>query len=134
MSIIFSIIRITNHSGRKIHKQITYLIAVSFACMWIELLVQKLIMCIFHSCKMFKPVALAQLISQYLFVLSVSAMILKLWVTAADVVADISLVAAPMQLWKNVGLSRNRKILVLSTFGASLLITAITIPHSIMLF
>jgi len=55
-------------------------------------------------------------------------------VPAADIVADVSLVAVPMQLWKDAGLSRSRKILILSAFGASLSITAITIPHSIMLF
>lgn len=52
----------------------------------------------------------------------------------ADIIADTCLVAAPLHLLKNVGLSRSRKILVQSAFGASLLITAITIPHSILLF
>ncbi|KAG0707960.1 hypothetical protein DFH29DRAFT_843976 [Suillus ampliporus] len=114
MSIIFSIIRVANYSGCKIHKWITYLIAVSFACMWVALLVQKIDVCIVQACQMAKPVALSQLIT--------------------DVIADCSLVVAPLQLWKNVGLSRSRKILVLSSFGASLLITAVTIPHSVILF
>jgi hypothetical protein len=114
MSVIFGIIRIANHSGRKAHKWITHLIAVSFACMWVALLVQKVNVCIFQACKMSEPVALSQLIT--------------------DVIADFSLIAAPLQLWKNVGLSRSRKILVMSSFGASIIITAITIPHSIILF
>ncbi|KAG1748221.1 hypothetical protein EDB19DRAFT_1630413, partial [Suillus lakei] len=113
MSVIFSIIRITNHSGLKMHKQITYLIAVSFACMWAALLTHRLTLCAFYSCRMGKSVALSLLIT--------------------DVVADISLVAVPLHLWRNVGLSRGRKILILSAFSASLLITAITIPHSIVL-
>jgi hypothetical protein len=51
----------------------------------------------------------------------------------ADVIADACLVAAPLYLLKNVGLSRSKKTLVQSAFGASLLITAITITHSILL-
>ncbi|KAG1741458.1 uncharacterized protein EDB91DRAFT_330028 [Suillus paluster] len=114
MSIIFSIIRVANHSGHKIHKWITHLIAVSFACMWVALLAQKIYVCAVQACQMAEPVALSQLIT--------------------DVISDCLLVAAPLQLWKNVGLSRSRKILVLSSFGASLLITGITIPHSVILF
>lgn len=49
MSIIFSAIRIANRSGCKTHKQITYLIAVSFACMWAALIAQKMSVCELHS-------------------------------------------------------------------------------------
>ncbi|KAG1858147.1 hypothetical protein F4604DRAFT_1527367, partial [Suillus subluteus] len=112
MSIIFSVIRITNHSGCKIHKQITYLIAVSFACMWAALIVQKMSVCKLHSCIMSPSVVFSQLI--------------------ADGIADVSLVATPLYLWTKVGLSRSRQILVQSAFGTSLsLITAIIIFHSI---
>lgn len=132
MSIIFCIIRITNHSGRKLHRWIAYLIALSFLCMWIALLVQKIDVCRFQACQMSESVALSQLISQYLsFIL---CMVLKSLILTADVFADFSLVAAPLQIWKNVGLSRSRKILVLSSFGASILITATTIPLSVILF
>ncbi|KAG1764898.1 hypothetical protein EV702DRAFT_92221 [Suillus placidus] len=113
MSVIFSIIRITNHPSFKIHRQITYLIAVSFACMWAAVLAHRITLCALHACHMGKSVAISLLIT--------------------DIVADISLVAAPLHLLRNVGLSRSRKILVLSAFSASLLITAITIPHSIIL-
>jgi len=61
-------------------------------------------------------------------------MVLKLWFPAADVIADTSLVVVPLHLWKNVGLSRGRKILIISTISSSILITVITIPHSIVLF
>lgn len=61
-------------------------------------------------------------------------MVLKWLFPTADVIADFSLVAAPLQLWRNVGLSRSQKILIMSSFGASIIITAITIPHSIILF
>lgn len=114
MSLIFSIIRTTNTSGNKIHKQITYLIAASFMCMWTALIVYKITVCTYYSCRMTQAVALSQLIT--------------------DVIADASLIVAPIQLWKNVGLSRTNKILIFSAFGSSVLITVITIPHSIMLF
>ncbi|KAG2069743.1 hypothetical protein BDR04DRAFT_673316 [Suillus decipiens] len=113
MSMIFSIIRITNHSGRRYQGWITYLITVSFACMWAAVLVQKNVTCVF-ACHVTEIAALLQM--------------------STDIVADVSLIAAPLQFWKNARLSRNSKILIFSTFGASLLITAITIPHSIMLF
>ncbi|OJA16358.1 hypothetical protein AZE42_07819 [Rhizopogon vesiculosus] len=114
MSVIFSIIRIAKHSVSKVHRQVTYLTAASFACMWVAILVQKIGACHFHSCRMGRGLALSQLIT--------------------DVVADVALVAVPLHLWKNVGLSRGRKILVLSAFSSSILITVITIPLSIILF
>ncbi|OAX40613.1 hypothetical protein K503DRAFT_864469 [Rhizopogon vinicolor AM-OR11-026] len=110
LSIIFSILRLANHL---VQKQVIYLIAVCFACMWFALLAQKLTICNFHSCEMDKTFALSQLIT--------------------DILADIALVAAPLQLLGDMALSRNRKILVLSTFSASFLITIITIPHNIIL-
>ncbi|KAG2064209.1 hypothetical protein BDR04DRAFT_1146007 [Suillus decipiens] len=113
MSVIFSIIRITNHSIFKIHRQITYFIAVSFACMWVALLAHRITMCAVHSCHSGKSVALSLLIT--------------------DIIVDISLVATPVYLWRNVGLSWSTKILVLSAFSASLLNTVITIPHAMIL-
>ncbi|KAG1808251.1 uncharacterized protein BJ212DRAFT_667147 [Suillus subaureus] len=112
MNIIFSVIRITNHSGCKIHKQITYLIAASFAYMWAVLIAQKMSACKLHSCIMSPSVAFLQLI--------------------ADAIADVFIVATPLYLWTKVELSRSRQILVQSAFGTSLsLITTITIFHSI---
>ncbi|KAG1786062.1 uncharacterized protein HD556DRAFT_1248703 [Suillus plorans] len=114
MSVIFSIIPVATHSTYKIHSQITYLIAVSFACMWAALVAQKITICEFHSCHMGKTVALSLLIT--------------------DVIADISLVAAPLYLLKNIRLSRSKKLLVQSAFSASLVISAITVTYSILLF
>jgi hypothetical protein len=113
MSIIFSIIRVTNHSNFKVHRRITYLIAISFACMWAALIAHRLTMCAYRSCRMGGSVAFSVLIT--------------------DVIGDFALVATPLQLWRNAGLSRSTKILVLSSFSASLLITAVTVPHSIIL-
>jgi hypothetical protein len=114
MSLIFSIIRTANPSGDKNHKRIIYLIAAFFMCMWTALIAYKITVCTYYSCRMTQAMALAQL--------------------TTDIVADAALIIAPIQLWKNVGLSRSSKILILSAFGSSVLITAITIPHSIMLF
>lgn len=132
MSVIFSIIPVATHSRYKIHSQITYLIAVSFACMWAALLAQKITMCEFHSCHMGKSVALSLLISQYLcaFLGCYGPQITRI---TADIIADVSLVAAPLYLMKNIRLSRSKKLLVQSAFGASLLITVITITHSMLL-
>ncbi|KAG1860163.1 hypothetical protein DFJ58DRAFT_279581 [Suillus subalutaceus] len=113
MSIIFSIIRIANPSGYNYQKWTTYLIAISFVCMWVAIMIQKNITCVF-VCHTTKSVALLQMIT--------------------DVIADVSLIAAPLQFWKNVRLSRNSKILIFSTFGASFIISIITITHSTMLF
>ncbi|KAG2355938.1 hypothetical protein BDR07DRAFT_1301790 [Suillus spraguei] len=63
MSIIFSIIPVANHSGSKIHKWVTSLVVVCFACMWTALLVQKIIICEFHSCRTGKSVGVSLLIS-----------------------------------------------------------------------
>jgi len=52
---------------------------------------------------------------------------------AADIISDVVLVVAPVYLWRDVGLSRNRKIVILSAFSASLLITAVAIPHNMIL-
>lgn len=114
MSIVFSIIRITNQSGCGIHQRITYVIAGSFACMWAGLVAQKINICQFHACRMAGSVALSQLIT--------------------DVIADTFLVAAPLHLWRNLRFPRRRKILIMSAFSATILITVITIPHSIILF
>ncbi|KAG1764450.1 hypothetical protein EDD22DRAFT_776040, partial [Suillus occidentalis] len=113
MSIVFSIIRVTNHSNFKVHRRITYLIAVSFVCMWVALLAHRLTLCAYHSCRMGKSVAFSVLIT--------------------DIIADFVLVVTPLKFWRNTGLSRSTKILVLSSFSASILITAVTIPHSIIL-
>ncbi|KAG2115037.1 hypothetical protein DEU56DRAFT_761718 [Suillus clintonianus] len=114
MSIIFSIIRIANPSGDKVHKRITYLIAVSFVCMWAALVAYKITMCTNYSCRMTRTIALLQL--------------------TTDIAGDFPLIVAPLQFWKNAGLSRNNTILIMSVFGSSILITIVTIPHSIMLF
>ncbi|KAG2137423.1 uncharacterized protein EDB93DRAFT_1091222, partial [Suillus bovinus] len=116
MSIIFSIIPVANHSEHKIHAQITYLIAASFACMWAAAdRPEDHCLCI--------PLLPHGRVGGTLAFDHITA----------DVIADISLVAIPLYLLKNVGLSHSKKLLVQSAFGSSLLITAITITHSVLL-
>jgi hypothetical protein len=76
MSIIFSIIRIVNFSVYKYEKWITYFITASFGCMWVAVLIQKIETCIF-ACQVTKSVAILQMTSQYLFLLSTPVMVLK---------------------------------------------------------
>jgi hypothetical protein len=66
MSMIFSIIRVTKDSASNLHRQITYLIAVSFACMWAAIIAQKMSVCFHNGCQMFRSLALSQLVSEYL--------------------------------------------------------------------
>lgn len=66
MSVIFSIIRFVKHSVSKAHRQVVYLIAVSFACMWAAIIAQKMSVCNPHSCQMGNSVALSRLISEFL--------------------------------------------------------------------
>ncbi|KAG2362212.1 hypothetical protein BDR07DRAFT_1407538 [Suillus spraguei] len=101
MSMIFSVIRITNHSGLKYQEWITYLITVSFVCMWAAILIQKNVTCVF-ACHATEIAALLQM--------------------TTDIIADGSLIAAPLQFWKNARLSRNSKILIFSTFETTLIL------------
>ncbi|KAG2078434.1 hypothetical protein BDR04DRAFT_1086756 [Suillus decipiens] len=107
MSVILLIIPIANHSGSKIHKRITYLVVACFACTWTALLVQKIIICEFHSCRMGKSVAVSLLVT--------------------DIIADITLVVVPLYLLQIIGRPRSNMILVQFAFGASLLVPVFTI-------
>lgn len=52
----------------------------------------------------------------------------------ADIISDIILVAVPVQFLRDVRLPRDCRILVFSAFSASLLISGVTILHSVLLF
>ena len=53
---------------------------------------------------------------------------------AADVSADAVLVLAPIPFLRDVHLSQNRRILILTTFSSSLFVSAISITQSAFLF
>ncbi|KAG2069005.1 hypothetical protein BDR04DRAFT_1056138 [Suillus decipiens] len=113
MSVIFSIIPIANHSESKIHKRVISLVVVCFGCMWTALLVLKINICKFDSCRMGKSVGISHLVT--------------------DIIADITLVVVPLYLLGTIGHPRSSMILVQFVFGASLLVLAFTIPHSVLL-
>ncbi|KAF9219867.1 hypothetical protein BS17DRAFT_788525 [Gyrodon lividus] len=111
MSILCSMLRIANPSPKL--RRITYCIAVLFMTTGIALVAQKLVICELDRCKITTDVAIAQLVT--------------------DVVSDAILVAAPVRVLRDVKLSWKRRILILSAFSASVLITGITILHSVLL-
>ncbi|KIJ13009.1 hypothetical protein PAXINDRAFT_81922, partial [Paxillus involutus ATCC 200175] len=111
MSILCSIVRIANPSPKL--RRIAYCIAAVFSTMGIALVAQKIVMCSLDSCKFMSHIAITQLVT--------------------DVVSDAMLVAASVRFLRDVKLSRKRRVLILSTFSASILITAVTILHSVLL-
>ncbi|KIJ63210.1 hypothetical protein HYDPIDRAFT_156758 [Hydnomerulius pinastri MD-312] len=112
ISILISIVRAANPSPQL--RRAAWLTGCSFALMWIALIAQRIVICVQHSCEIAQTVAISQLIT--------------------DVFSDCILVALPIRLLRGTKLSRRRRILILSAFSASLLITAVTILHSAVLF
>ncbi|KIJ61876.1 hypothetical protein HYDPIDRAFT_95616, partial [Hydnomerulius pinastri MD-312] len=111
-SILLSLIRVSNPTGTL--RRIALFFVGSFGIMCVALTIQKVYFCARYRCAMSTSVAVAQLIT--------------------DVISDIVLVTAPIRLLREVRLSKNRRILLLSAFSASLLISAVSIPHSVLLF
>ncbi|KIK91736.1 hypothetical protein PAXRUDRAFT_830571 [Paxillus rubicundulus Ve08.2h10] len=111
MSILCSIVRIANPSPKL--RRVAYGIAVVLLTTAIALVAQKIVMCSMDSCKFTMHVAITQLVT--------------------DVVSDAMLVAASVRFLRDVKLSRNRRLLILSAFSASVLITGVTILHSVLL-
>ncbi|KIJ58059.1 hypothetical protein HYDPIDRAFT_103344, partial [Hydnomerulius pinastri MD-312] len=112
LSILLALIRVSNPTGTLRRTVLSF--AGSFAVMCVTLTTQKIYVCAKHECMMSTSVAVAQLIT--------------------DVISDIVLVTAPIRLLREVRMSKNRRILLLSAFSASLLISAVSIPHSVLLF
>ena len=52
----------------------------------------------------------------------------------ADVISDLLLVVLPVYFLRRIKINHRKRIMIFSAFSASLLITAVTILHSIMLF
>ncbi|KAH0834210.1 hypothetical protein J3R83DRAFT_11522 [Lanmaoa asiatica] len=111
MSILCSIVRITNPTPKL--RRIAYCIGVMFLAMEAALLAQKIFICVKDLCRITNAVAIAQLVT--------------------DVISDIILVAAPVRFLRDVQLPRDRRILIISVFSTSILITGITILHSVLL-
>ncbi|KAF8838575.1 hypothetical protein BDN67DRAFT_971363 [Paxillus ammoniavirescens] len=111
MSILCSIVRIANPSPNL--RRIAYCIAAVFLTTGFALVAQKIVVCSLNSCKFTMHIAITQLVT--------------------DVFSDAMLVAASVRFLRDVKLSRKRRVLILSTFSASVLITAVTILHSVLL-
>ncbi|KAG1729001.1 hypothetical protein EDB19DRAFT_1744696 [Suillus lakei] len=112
MSIIYSILRVAD--PRDALRRTVYGIISCFAIMWTALVVQKVLICVYHGCHIGSDVAVADLIT--------------------DLVSDLMLVIMPTYLLRDVRLTHHQRILVTSVFCASLLNSAISIPLSILLF
>ncbi|KAF9241293.1 hypothetical protein BU15DRAFT_44932, partial [Melanogaster broomeanus] len=111
MSILCSIVRIANPSPKL--RRVAYCIAALFLVLGIALVTQKLVICQQNRCRFTSDVAITQLVT--------------------DIVSDAILVAAPVRFLRDVRLPQKRRILILSAFSASILITGVTILHSALL-
>ncbi|KAH7906776.1 hypothetical protein BJ138DRAFT_579965 [Hygrophoropsis aurantiaca] len=112
LSIAFSFIRIAKPAPEL--RRFAHGVALAFALMWIGLVGQKIYVCSHLACQMGSDVAISQLVT--------------------DSVSDSILVALPFALLRGVRISRNARILILCAFSASILITAVTIAFSALLF
>ncbi|KAL4078103.1 hypothetical protein V8B97DRAFT_1210198 [Scleroderma yunnanense] len=110
-SVLFSIVRVGNPS--KALKWTTTAIGCSFVIMFLVIEGQRLEVCVNVQCRVFKSTAISQLIT--------------------DVIADLCLVALPIRLLRGTKLSWMKRILIQSTFSASMCITIVTIIHSVVL-
>ncbi|KAF8433039.1 hypothetical protein L210DRAFT_3557429 [Boletus edulis BED1] len=82
--------------------------------MWAALMGQKIQICITNNCVIASSVGLSQLVT--------------------DVISDVSLVILPIYLLQGGKIDRPRRILIYAVFSATLLITVVTILHSVVLF
>ncbi|KAF9241286.1 hypothetical protein BU15DRAFT_45096 [Melanogaster broomeanus] len=131
MSILYSILRIANPSPRL--RRVAYYIAALFLTMGVALLAEKLVICEINRCRYKDFVAITQLVSEYSNFFRMRSRIIFLIGHIADIVSDALLIAAPVRFLRDVRLSQKRRILILSTFSASILITGVTILHSVLL-
>ncbi|KAL4073623.1 hypothetical protein J3A83DRAFT_4158765 [Scleroderma citrinum] len=149
-SVLFSIVRVGNPS--KALKWTTTAIGCSFVIMFLVIEGQRLEVCVNVQCRVFKSTAISQLISEYvtlndfprilddfssgwifLFYISFNHILICHAYYAADVIADLCLVALPIRLLRGTKLSWMKRILIQSTFSASMCITIVTIIHSVVL-
>ncbi|KAF8549755.1 hypothetical protein OG21DRAFT_560838 [Imleria badia] len=114
ISILSSIVRIANPTPRL--RLAAYCIGAMFLAMEAGLLAQKIFFCVEDFCKISyaDSVPIAQLVT--------------------DIISDIILVAVPIRFLRDARLHRNHRILIISTFAASILISGVTILHSVLLF
>lgn len=111
VSVLLSIVRVGSPSPNL--KKIAVVVGISFIIMFLAIEGQRLGVCLSSGCREFTSTAVSQLVT--------------------DVVADFSLVALPIWSLSAARLSRSRRVLVQSAFTASIIISIITIIHSVIL-
>ncbi|KAI6121980.1 hypothetical protein F5141DRAFT_1211607 [Pisolithus sp. B1] len=129
VSVLLSIVRVGSPSPNL--KKIAVVVGISFIIMFLAIEGQRLGVCLSSGCREFTSTAVSQLVKDILGELCQRAALLML--VTADVVADFSLVALPIWSLSAARLSRSRRVLVQSAFTASIIISIITIIHSVIL-
>lgn len=136
MSILFSIMRIIPRLMTL--RRYANICAVLFLCMWIAVLTQKLYICTHHDawqhkkniqCVLGESVGGLELASQSSVRHSLSALS-HILPCAADIVADSILVALPVRLLWDIGISSPNRKLLMAIFSASMITTIVSIVHT----
>ncbi|KZT70455.1 hypothetical protein DAEQUDRAFT_737396 [Daedalea quercina L-15889] len=117
MSILFSIMRIIPRLMNL--RRHSYFCAALFLAMWIAVLAQKLYICTHHTAWQ------AQKNVQCVLGEAVGAVEL-----ATDIVADAILVALPVRLLWDIGISPPTRKLLMAIFSASMITTVVSIVHT----
>ncbi|TFK49228.1 hypothetical protein OE88DRAFT_1736872 [Heliocybe sulcata] len=118
LSILYSIMRITPTTMTL--RRVTYAMAVLFGLMYASIIIQKVYFCVHDGrwqtspilqCHLGKSIAITEL--------------------TTDCVADVVLVAIPWGLMSRLRLPRAHRKLLLTVFSASIVTTAVSIPHAV---
>ncbi|KZT20193.1 hypothetical protein NEOLEDRAFT_1048031, partial [Neolentinus lepideus HHB14362 ss-1] len=118
LSILYSVMRIT--PSTMMLRRVMYAMAVSFGLMYISIIIQKVYMCAHHGkwetthilqCHLGNGIAITEL--------------------TTDCISDIILVAIPWGLLLRIRLPKAHRKLLLTIFSASIVTTAVSIPHAV---
>ncbi|KAH9926761.1 uncharacterized protein B0H18DRAFT_332377 [Fomitopsis serialis] len=136
MSILFSIMRII---PRLMHmRRHTYFCAALFLIMWIVVLTQKLYICVHNDewqhkpnaqCILGESVGGVELASEPIH-RSIGRGMCSHSTTIADIIADTILVALPIRLLWDIGISSSTRKLLMAIFSASMVTTVVSIVHT----
>ncbi|KAF9246344.1 hypothetical protein BU15DRAFT_70443 [Melanogaster broomeanus] len=116
LSIVCSIIRLSPRGGRL--WKVAIISAAAFSIMFLSLLVQKIYYCA-HDTWWY---SLEQINCHLGTTFSATQL-------SMDITSDISLVILPVQLVREVNVSRDQRIIVLSVFSSSILVSLISAVH-----
>ncbi|TFY59904.1 hypothetical protein EVJ58_g5483 [Rhodofomes roseus] len=117
MSILFSVMRIIPRLMNL--RQYSYVCSVLFLIMWIVVLTQKLYICVHNNAWQSKP--------NVQCVLGESVGGVEL---ATDIIADSILVALPIRLLWDIGISSTTRKLLVAIFSASMITSIVSIVHT----